>query len=285
MPSIPLSQTAFVMASILVSMGLFGFGNRYWRLKQKPAPLALFIGIRSLFGALVMSIVWKIWSGEWPSMGLESVHLKVFAMGILGFTGLWAFVHALNADRTASALVGQSLQVVVGLVVGSWMAGGWPSLPQIGAALLLLSVQLVLLFREGGIRGWIPALAGVAYGLYYPLSVPLLEKVGPVSFFVAAEMAQGLLALVVGTGRREWTLFHRSLWSPALKQSVFSMGGQLAYFAALGAASLPHVVLLSGLSFSVHFLFLNRPQSRKDYLFLVYFLAAGLVGAWLTLMG
>jgi hypothetical protein len=285
MPSIPLSQTAFVMASILVSMGLFGFGNRYWRLKQKPAPLALFIGIRSLFGALVMSVVWKIWSGEWPSMGLESVHLKVFAMGILGFTGLWAFVHALNADRTASALVGQSLQVVVGLVVGSWMAGVWPSLPQIGAALLLLSVQLVLLFREGGIRGWIPALAGVAYGLYYPLSVPLLEKVGPVSFFVAAEMAQGLLALVVGTGRREWALFHRSLWSPALKQSVFSMGGQLAYFAALGAASLPHVVLLSGLSFSVHFFLLNRPQSRKDYLFLVYFLAAGLVGAWLTLMG
>jgi hypothetical protein len=75
------------------------------------------------------------------------------------------------------------------------------------------------------------------------------------------------------------------LWSPALKQSVLSMGGQLAYFAALGAASLPHVVLLSGLSFSVHFFLLNRPQSRKDYLFLVYFLAAGLAGAWLTLMG
>jgi hypothetical protein len=154
-----------------------------------------------------------------------------------------------------------------------------------GAALLLLSVQLVLLFREGGIRSWIPAFAGVAYGLYYPFSVPVLEKVGAVSFFVAAETSQGLLALAIGSGRREWTLFRRSLWSPALKQSMFSMGGQLAYFAALGAASLPHVVLLSGLSFSVHFVLLNRPQSRKDYLFLVYFLVAGMAGAWLTLMG
>jgi hypothetical protein len=66
---------------------------------------------------------------------------------------------------------------------------------------------------------------------------------------------------------------------------MFSMGGQLAYFAALGAASLPHVVLLSGLSFSVHFLILNQPKTRNDYLFLLYFLAAGLAGAWLTLIG
>jgi hypothetical protein len=117
MPSIPLSQTAFVMASILVSMGLFGFGNRYWRLKQKPAPLALFIGIRSLFGALVMSVVWKIWSGEWPYMGAEPIHLKAFALGVLGFSGLWAFVHALNADRAASALVGQSLQIKIAYVL------------------------------------------------------------------------------------------------------------------------------------------------------------------------
>jgi hypothetical protein len=63
------------------------------------------------------------------------------------------------------------------------------------------------------------------------------------------------------------------------------LGGQLAYFAALGAAALPYVVLLSGLSFSVHFVLLNQPKSRKDYLFLVYFLAAGIAGAWLTLMG
>lgn len=282
---IPLSQSAFVVASILVSMGLFGFGNRYWVLKTKPAPLALFIGIRSLSGALMMSVLWKTWSGEWPFLGLESVHIKAFALGGLGFAGLWAFVHALNRDRVASALVGQSLQVAVGMAVGALLSQSWPTPQQTAAAFLLVSVQLILLFREGGIRGWIPALAGVSYGLYYPLSVPLLGKLGAVSFFVAAETAQGFLALAVGTQQKEWPLLTRSLWPPAWKQSLFSMGGQLAYFGALGAASLPHVVLLSGLSFSVHFVLLHPPKSKKDYLFVAYFVAAGLSGAWLTLAG
>jgi hypothetical protein len=44
------------------------------------------------------------------------------------------------------------------------------------------------------------------------------------------------------------------------------------------------VVLLSGLGFSVNYLALHRPKSKEDWAYLAYFAAAGLTGAWLTLM-
>ena len=225
-----------------------------------------------------------MWSGDLPSWSWSAAAWQAVGLGGLGFLGLWAFVRSLNSDHSASALVGQSLNVVVGFAVGTAMSGTWPNGYQILAAALLLSIQLLLLFRRGGIRGWIPAAAGLAYGFYYPLSVPALRELGSLPFFLIAEWTQGLLALILGTVGGEWKRFNRPLLGQAGLQAAFATGGQLAYFAALGAAALPQVVLLSGLGFSVNYLALHRPKTREDWVYLIYFVAAGLTGAWLTLM-
>lgn len=278
------TSNAFLLGCIVLSLLLFAWGNRFWRFKEQPAPTLLFIGIRSLIGSFWAAAGWWMWSGDLPSWTWSAAAWQAVGLGGLGFLGLWAFVRSLNSDHSASALVGQSLNVVVGFAVGTALSGTWPSRYQLLAATLLLSIQLLLLFRRGGIRGWIPAAAGLAYGLYYPLSVPALRELGPLSFFLVAEWTQGLLALALGTVGGEWKRFNRPLLRQAGIQAAFSTGGQLAYFGALGAAALPQVVLLSGLGFSVNYLALHRPKSNEDWAYLAYFGAAGLTGAWLTLM-
>ncbi len=277
-------ENAFLLGCIATSLVLFALGNRFWKFKEQPAPMLLFIGIRSLTGTLWAVLGWWLWSGNWPYWSWGPAVWQAIGLGVLGFLGLWAFVRSLNSDHSASALVGQSLNVVVGFAVGSALNGAWPSTFQLLAAVLLLSIQLLLLFRRGGIRGWIPAGAGLAYGLYYPLSVPALRELGPISFFFLAECAQGILALMLGTARGEWSRFNFQLLRQSGLQAAFATGGQLAYFVALGAAALPQVVLLSGLGFSVNYLVLHKPQNSKDWAYLGYFIAAGLTGACLTLM-
>lgn len=278
------TSNVFLVGCIALSLVLFALGNRFWRFKEQPAPTLLFIGIRSLIGSFWVAAGWWMWSGGWPSWSWNAAAWQAVGLGGLGFLGLWAFVRSLNSDHFASALVGQSLNVVVGFAVGMAMSGTWPTGNQALAAILLLSIQFLLLFRRGGIRGWIPAAAGLAYGLYYPLSVPALRELGPISFFLISEWTQGLLALILGTVGGEWKRFKLPLLWQASMQASFSTGGQLAYFGALGAAALPQVVLLSGLGFSVNYLALHRPKSREDWIYLGYFGAAGLTGAWLTLM-
>lgn len=277
------TQNAVTLGLIGLSMASFAWGNRYWRFQEQPAPTLLFIGVRSLIGTGWALLLWGIWTGGLPVFVPSVLYFHAILLGFLGFLGLYAFVKSLNSDHAASALVGQSLQVVVGFAVGSLLSGVEPTRNQWISAALLVSIQLILLVRKGGISGWIPASAGIAYGLYYPLSVPALRELGSLPFFLTAEWAQGCAALALGISKGEWSLFRRPLWLNATKQAGLSAVGQLSYFGALSIAALPQVVLISGLGFTVNYLALHRPKTPSDWKYLLYFLLAGLAGSVLTL--
>ena len=279
------------IGALLVSMIGFSWANRYWQLHEQTHRISSFIAIRTGVGVCVLSLILIVSGVSWNYFLSHPDVWKGVALVSLGFLGLYLFVTSLNTLSIFISLLGQASSLAVGFGVGVFVVGESPSLPKWSAAVLLTGMQIALFFHHRKIQGrfsraftWRPWLAGICFGIYYPLAAQPISSIGRLPFLWITELPQGVLSISMAyfVEKTRLSTLPPSFVKNAIRQGSLSLSAQFLYFLALLWTPITTLVLLGSLSHVINYAFLENSQSVSRYKNAFVLILIGALGALLT---